>query len=477
MKKLILIAVIIALNLTFACQKNILVIDGEVVEGYDDTNFVASDWTTDTHGSEAAPNFAEVFDDTQVKRIDIVITPERWQMMLDDMTNLYGEFGAGSGVPDGPPMGGKSVDFLEQADPIFIPAEIFYNGREWYRVGIRFKGNSSLRSTWQEGNMKLSFKVNFDKFEDIYPQIKNQRFFGFSEVSLKNNYEDKSFMREKVAADIFKKAGLVVSHTAFYAVYVDYGEGPIYFGLYTMVEEVDDTVIKEQYSNSSGNLYKPENTGASFAYGTFNQTDFVKKTNETNSDWSDIKNLFSVLHSTNRTSETEQWRNNLDAIFNTDAYLKYLAVNTIIQNWDTYGIMPHNYFLYNNPDDNKLEWIPWDNNEALQEGKMGGALKLDFSNLETNQWPLIEYLYNDTVYKAKYDQYLEDIITTAFEPNYVKGLYAKYSPIIEDYATSENEGYTFLNSSSDFYAAIDELNTHADNRAIAVEEYLSKEKK
>ena len=28
-----------------------------------------------------------------------------------------------------------------------------------------------------------------------------------------------------------------------------------------------------------------------------------------------------------------------------------------------------NYYLYNNSDTSKLTWIPWDNNEALQDGK------------------------------------------------------------------------------------------------------------
>ena len=43
--------------------------------------------------------------------------------------------------------------------------------------------------------------------------------------------------------------------------------------------------------------------------------------------------------------------------------------------------MTHNYFLYNDPDTGKLNWIPWDNNEALLNGKQGGASSLDFANL------------------------------------------------------------------------------------------------
>ena len=118
-------------------------------------------------------------------------------------------------------------------------------------------------------------------------------------------------------------------------------------------------------------------------------------------------------------------------------FLKYLAVNTVIQNWDTYGRMTHNYYLYNNPDTSKLTWIPWDNNEALQIGKMGGSLPLDFSGLNTSEWPLIGYLYQDEAYKAQYDAYVQEVVDDAFSVSTIQSLYATYSALIEPYATSE----------------------------------------
>ncbi len=54
-------------------------------------------------------------------------------------------------------------------------------------------------------------------------------------------------MHERVAADIFREAGIPSAHTAFYAVYLDYGTGPVYLGVYTGVEMIDDTVIETQF--------------------------------------------------------------------------------------------------------------------------------------------------------------------------------------------------------------------------------------
>ncbi|RAJ16881.1 CotH kinase family protein [Olleya aquimaris] len=444
----------------------------EVVVVIDDTDFEATDWTTATHTKDVDPNFTEVFQDNAVKRLDIVITEGRWQNMLDDMTNLYGAFGAGSG--GGPGGGGPGGGLVEtDENPIFVPAEVFYNGIEWYRVGVRFKGNSSLQTSWQNGILKLSFKLDFDEFEDDYPQINNQRFYGFKKLSLKNNYDDKSMLREKVATDVFRNAGLAASHTAFYTVYVDHGDGPQYFGLYTMVEEVDDTVIDTQFSDDNGNLYKPDGDAASFAAGTYDEDEYVKKTNEDEADFSDVSNLLAIINDGTRTSDPATWRTNLDATLDTEVFLKYLAVNTVIQNWDTYGRMTHNYFLYNNPDNSKLTWIPWDNNEALQLGKQGGSLPLDFSGLNASEWPLIGYMYQDSVYKTQYDTYVQELVDGAFNVSTIQSLYASYSALVQPYATSEVAGYSFLNNSSEFQTAINELNAHVQSRATAVSDYLN----
>ncbi len=54
-----------------------------------DADFEATDWTEETHGNDVAPDFEEVFDDTEVKRLDLVVSEENWQLMLDDITATY----------------------------------------------------------------------------------------------------------------------------------------------------------------------------------------------------------------------------------------------------------------------------------------------------------------------------------------------------------------------------------------------------
>lgn len=355
-------------------------------------------------------------------------------------------------------------------DPVMVEADVFYEWQQWYKIGIRYKGNSSLMSTRSSGNGKLSFKLDFDEYEDEYPWIKNQRFFGFKKLSLKNNFSDASIIREKVASDIFADAGLAVSHTALYEVYVDYGEGPVYFGVYTLVEEVDDTVIKTQFSDD-GNLYKPDGAAASFAEGSYNEDQYVKKNNESKSDYSDVAALLEAVNDDRRITDPVTWRANLDAIFDTDVFLHYLAINTTIQNRDTYGSMTHNYFLYNDPDTGKLTWIPRDNNESLQAGKRGDT-SLNFASITGGEWPLIEYLYADDVYRAIYEQYLQETIDGPFAVETMQAKYDYYADLVEPYALAEQQWYSFLNGDNAFAAAISSLKQHVVDRVAAVQAYL-----
>ena len=427
------------------------------------TNVDLSDWSEKTHSNDVNPDYDIVFPQDKVNRIDIEISLTNWNIMLDDMTNKYGSFGFGRG---GPPSDSDE-------NPIYVPCSLFFNDIQWYQVGLRFKGNSSLKSSWSNGIWKLPLRLNIDRFEDDYPELNNQRFYGFKELSLSNNFEDKSLIREKVVPEIFRDFGVAAPQTAFYRIYIDYGDGPIYFGLYTMVEIVDDTMIEDQFADDNGNLYKPEGTGASFAENTFNFSDFEKKTNE-ETDWSDIEALFEAVHSEIRSSDAEKWRTSLESIFSVEGFLKWLAVNTTIQNWDTYGKMTHNYYLYNDPQNDQITWIPWDNNEALQRGKQGGALSISCGEVGNN-WPLIRFLLDDPIYQEKYKEHLEKVVSSAFEASKMISKYQFYSNLIRDYVIGidgEKEDYTFLNSTGDFDSELSYLINHVSERNSIVQDYI-----
>lgn len=442
----------------FSCREDVLIDEETEEEIIDMTDY--ADWSELTHSNLAEPDYSVVFKQDEVLRFDIKISSSDWSAMQSDLSSVLGSSGGRPGAP-------AEVT----SDPMWVPCSFKFKDKEWYHVGIRYKGNSSLRSTYQSGNKKLSFKLDFDEFEEDYPAIQNQRFYGFKQLNLKNNFDDKSLMREKVGADLFRQFGLASSQTAFCVVYLDNGSGPQYYGVYTLVEEVDDTVIETQFAQSNGNLYKPDGTAASFASGSYNTSQMELKTNEDSANYSDVKALYDIINSSTRTSDVETWKTNLESVFNVDGFLKYLAANNTIQNWDTYGRMTHNYYLYNNPENNLLAWIPWDNNEAFQAGKQGGALSFSMSEVGSG-WPLISYLIDLPEYETFYETYLRQFVDEVFIPANMISTYSNYYDLLKEYAYAEESGYTFLRNDSEFDQAVATLKTHVQSRKDAVNSYL-----
>jgi spore coat protein CotH len=443
------------------------------------------------------PDYDTVFPQDEVNEITIKLSPENWQAMLDDMTENYGEQGTGGrfqiggapGMPlqgEKPPLpgdganrpapggvaGGGNIRESDENNPIWVEAEIAFESETWEHVGIRFKGNSSLNNTWSSGSLKLPFKLDFDQFEDEYPKTQNQRFFGFKQLSFASNFKDNSLLREKLAADIFRDAGVAAAETAFYAVSIDYGEGPIYLGLYTAVEVVDDTVIETQFSDGSGNVYKPKGNGASFAAGSFTETSFDKETNQEEENYNDILALYEILHSDRRLTDPADWRQALEMVFDVETFLNWLAVNTLIQNWDTYGVMHHNYYLYNNPETGQLVWIPWDNNESLGGSQgISRAITLDLDDVGA-EWPLISYLRDDPVYYLQYLSYLESFISDIFTIEEMAERYQYYHDLISPYVLDENPEYTLIQSIEAFERSVNDLIQHTEERITSGESLL-----
>jgi spore coat protein H len=435
------------------------------------------DWTFASHG-QSDQDYSIVFPQDSVNKIEIIMTSAQWTAVRSDMISLVGyDFGANT-------QGGAK---LSDEEPAYINVLLKFNGKSWKNVGFRLKGNSSLRSAWGQGIYKLPFRLNFDEFEDSYPAITNQHFYGFTELTFSPGFKDQSLMREKITPEIFRMAGIPAANTSFYRVYIDFGAGLKYCGVYTAVESPDDNMINDQFGEENGNIYKPESR-----LSVFVESQFEKKNNETEADYSDVMAFITALNSNLRISDAVQWRTNLEAVFNIDHFIKYLAVNNAIVNWDSYGVMAHNYYLYHHSV-NKLTWIPWDHNEALtgnpgitgtlksteetlQAPPPGGNSPLSLSmNEVTNIWPLIYNIANDSVYMTSYKEYLKWFNESVLDETAIHAMIDKYYNMITPYAIGtkgEQYKYTYLISSASYNNAYSALKTHITTRKALISGYV-----
>ncbi len=411
-------------------------------------------WTAATHGklstSELAANLATVFPGDQVQRIDLQIENSNWLLMQNNLVYLKAILG-------------NSRDFTSVEDPVTVPCSAFVDGVEWYKVGVRYKGNSSL---FDANSGKLPLKLKFNEFEDDYPAIDGQRFYGFKTLHLKNGYQDSSALREHLVDDIFRDWGLASSHSAFYQVYLDVGDGngASYWGLYTVVEDVEDTVLKLQFTDDDGNLYKPDDDAGSFAAGTFDTDELALKTNEDSATYDDVRALYAAINdAATYSSDRSAWKTTLESVLDVPIFLRWLAANTVIENWDTYGVMPHNYYLYANADNGgRLEWLPWDNNEAMSSNRPALALGLGSSTA----WPLIYYISRDIDYMAQYKSYVSEFASDIFNSARLDATIDARAALVRSAVLSERSGYTFTSASS-FTTAVAALKAHVATRNLA----------
>jgi spore coat protein CotH len=270
-----------------------------------------------------------------------------------------------------------------------------------------------------------------------------------------------------------------------------------------MIEVIDDTVIDRYFDDNNGNIYEGDGSAASLAEGTVEQIEdsFEKENNEDEADWSDIENLYNVLHSELRTTDPEAWRASLEEIFDVDSFLKWLALSAVIEHWDTYGAMTHNYYLYNNPETGQSTWISWDHNMTMSTGGFGRGgeveqiaeaapandaaeagnaaqagnrgpgrgmqrnVSLDKAEV-TDEWPLIRYLLDEPLYYAQYISYVEEAANELFVPEKMVEKVEQLAALLEPYA-SEDVGEEV------FTDAVQQLIDYAGTRSETVKAFLN----
>jgi spore coat protein H len=505
-------------------------------------------WTEASHGAKAAPNYALLFAMDRVHELRIAIPADDFKKMQADVATLVPApppgMGPGRGGFDPQQMQammeasvkaceGKAADAscaagpvngqcvamfggpmlacvppemakmmrggamsLTTRDPIYVPVTVTYGGATWTRVAMRYKGNSSLATAVGTQNGKVPFRLDFNRFAKAEPSTAGQRFHGFEEMTFSSNFSDDSQLREVLGNEVFRDRGVPAPRSAFYRVYVDTGAGSEYWGLYTMVEDPGDgAMLDAQLGGRAANLYKPDGPGADWT--RFDKEGFSKKTNEDDANFADVEAAIAALQAPR--DNPAQWRAKLESVFDVDHFLRWLAVNTAIDNWDTYGAMAHNYYLYGDPKQKgRLQWIPWDNNMAFGINPMGGPPgriggpgrgappagiggagpgpggpapggpppfmaammgSRDLLHRSTGErWPLIQKLMADEVYAARYRVHLAEALKGAFDydtfARRARQLHAMVAPYVVG-AQGERASHTTLSSADGFTQAVD----------------------
>lgn len=283
-----------------------------------------------------------------------------------------------------------SLTYYYTIDTIYLRGDMEFNGVTYSDVGVKFKGNSSYNNP----SDKKSFKIDMNEF------VSGQKVDGLKKFNLNNGFKDPTFLREKIALDFCNEHGLAAPRCSFAKVYIN----GTYWGLYTLVEEIDNgTFLKKQYNNKDGNMFKGDPSGDLKWFGSSPSSYYSKyelKTNETVNDWTDLVSFINKINNSG-----SYFYDSLETILNTGTFIKHWVALNLFVNLDSYIGSGHNYFIYHDTLSEKFEWLTWDSNESFGNFQMGMTLT-QLKNLSM-YWvsspsanrPLVQKMLANTAYK------------------------------------------------------------------------------
>ena len=284
-----------------------------------------------------------------------------------------------------------------EADPYaYAEAAISFDGIEMAPVGMRLRGKIG---SYRALSGKPKIKIDFNQY------VVDQRFYGLETIGLNNAVVDCGYLREPMAYKVFEAAGVPASRTGFAAVTVN-GED---YGLYILTEVPDDRFLARHWPDPSGNLYD----GKYVWYGGYSYTllDFgiavdhlyslEEGVENGNSDITDVSNAINAAWS------GTDFYGDLDAYIDWDAVLLTLAGEQFVGQNDGYAMNRNNYRVYFDPEDGKLEFIPWDMDySALQDSEWGRSWAAPYGRLANR-------CMSDTNCKAAWKVAAEQVTTAA----------------------------------------------------------------
>ncbi len=213
----------------------------------------------------------------------------------------------------------------------YSAASVSIDGQQLDSVGVRIKGGLSA---FEE---KKPLKLDFNRFID------GQTYDGLRKVNLHNAYFDQSMQREAMSYEILRRSGLKASRTAFAQVFIN----DEFHGVYLIVEQIDKKFLSNYFADDSGVLYKTGETGLE-----------VKTEGAT-------LEAYDQLINTVNTFSGDALRDTLDKILDTEALLRNIATQNLINATDNLIDVSYNYYLYQEPKSGLFYFIPWDFNLAF----------------------------------------------------------------------------------------------------------------
>ena len=331
--------------------------------------------------------------------------------------------------------------FLETAaEETYTPCTLVIDGEEFSNVGLRAKGNNSLRLTEKYGLDRYSLKVEFDHYTF-------GSYYGLDKFSLDASFQDNSYMKTWLTYDMMKYMGVPTPLCSYAWVRVNGEE----WGLFLAIEEPEEAFAKRNFGADHGQLYKPdykslngENADVHLRYidNSFDSYDNIFRNAKFDLTDRDKQRVIDALYILSTGEDLER-------AVDVDEVLRYFTVQVFVVNMDSYlGKTGHNYFLYE--EDGVLRILPWDYNLAFATYSLGMPDPINDAALYVNypintpasgeimrNRPLYHNLMKNDGYYARYHEYFDRFIEGYFESGYFEHFISETLERIKPYAEKD----------------------------------------
>jgi len=251
--------------------------------------------------------------------------------------------------------------FDESGEKEWISASVTIDGTTFEDVGLRLKGNSSLRSVGTDSDpAEIPWLITLDEF------VEGQSLDGYSQFVVRSNTSETA-LNEAVALDLLEEAGLAGEHAVATRFSVNGGAET----LRLVVQNLDSTWDDENFP-ADGVLFKAE-AGGDYSYrgedpaayeGIFDQ--------ETDKDEEHYEPLIDFLEFVNN-ADDETFAAELGEYLDVDEFATYLAFEDLIANGDDIDGPGNNSYLRYDEESGRFTVVAWDHNGAFGGFGMGGG--------------------------------------------------------------------------------------------------------
>ena len=359
------------------------------------------------HGQESK----DVFGLTKVHDFHLELSAKEWERMqkvAGGMT-LFGPMKVVQKPGEDPIERHKTSGFGIEFP--WAHADLHANGKKYTDVGLRYKGNGSYVST--DKMLKRNLKIELDHYDE------NQRFHGLKTITLNAGAVDASRMREALAYGVFRSAGVPAPRTAFAKVTLTVSGkyDKEFVGVYTFVEHVDKSFLKDHFENGKGLLMKPERLGSIEYLGNDWQKYKDRYRPKREPTPAEALRVIEFAKLVNK-GDDEAFKKQIGDYLDVDLFLRFIAVNTLMPNTDSFFTTGHNYFIYLNPRSNKFVFMPWDLDISFAGfpamGSIDQQVNQNLLKPSSNRIKVVDRLLALPEVKEKYQSVLKELAANGF---------------------------------------------------------------